>query len=354
MSRFYQKDTLTALEAVSEAQRIAFAPFLFQAAWALRELGILEQLFQASSQGLSAEELAEPLGLDPSGVSILLDMGLSGKLVWQEQEKYHLGRVGYFILNDTMSRINMDFTQNVCYQPMAHLVSSIRSGKPEGLRVYGDWDTIYPGLSSLPEPARSTWFKFDQYYSGQAFTEALPVVFAGAPSTIYDIGGNTGKWALCCINYDPAVRVKILDLPQQCELAEDTVREHQATGRISVVPHDVLTDRIPSGADVYWMSQFLDCFSKVDIVQILNSIREAMTREARIFILELFCDRQRYEAAAFSVNAISLYFTTLANGKSRFYRSGDLLDCIKCAGLEVVRMVDGLGFGHTLIECRVS
>lgn len=35
----YEKDTLGALDAITEAQRIAFAPMLFQTALCLRNLG---------------------------------------------------------------------------------------------------------------------------------------------------------------------------------------------------------------------------------------------------------------------------------------------------------------------------
>jgi hypothetical protein len=79
-----------------------------------------------------------------------------------------------------------------------------------------------------------------------------------------------------------------------------------------------------------------------------------MDTDARVFIMELFWDRQRFEGAAFSMNAISLYFTCLANGNSRFYRSEDMLRCIEQAGLSIEKDIDGLGFGHTLLQCKAN
>ena len=37
----FDRDKLSAIEAKQEAQRIAFAPFMFQAAKALRDMGVL-------------------------------------------------------------------------------------------------------------------------------------------------------------------------------------------------------------------------------------------------------------------------------------------------------------------------
>ncbi|RCO27112.1 SAM-dependent methyltransferase, partial [Escherichia coli] len=42
----YEQDTLSTLDAITEAQRIAFAPMLFQAALCLRNAGILDYLDQ--------------------------------------------------------------------------------------------------------------------------------------------------------------------------------------------------------------------------------------------------------------------------------------------------------------------
>ncbi|MDR2430571.1 MAG: SAM-dependent methyltransferase, partial [Puniceicoccales bacterium] len=62
-----------------------------------------------------------------------------------------------------------------------------------------------------------------------------------------------------------------------------------------------------------------------------------------------------FEAAAFSLNAGSLYFTCLANGNSRFYRADAMKACIEKAGLRVEREIDNIGIGsHTLCICSVK
>lgn len=117
----YQADPYNALEAISEAQKIAFGPMLFQASWCLRETGVLAFLETRGSRGASLAEIALACELSEYGAGVLLDMGLGGGLCYLTDEHYVLGRVGKYLLHDAMSRVNLDFTQHVCYQPLAHL-----------------------------------------------------------------------------------------------------------------------------------------------------------------------------------------------------------------------------------------
>jgi hypothetical protein len=48
----------------------------------------------------------------------------------------------------------------------------------------------------------------------------------------------------------------------------------------------------------------------------------------------------------------SLYFAALANGNSKMYNTADMQQCINEAGLETIKIYDGLGQGHSLLEVR--
>ena len=346
------QESLSAFDAITEAQKIAFAPVVFQAALCLRDYGILAFLDSKNKDGATLDEVIAHVSLNDYAVELLLDVGLSGQLITKKEQRFHLGKIGNFILNDPMTRINMDFIQDVCYQGLFRLKESLGENKPLGLKIFGDWQTIYPALSQLPEKARKSWFAFDHFYSHRAFGDALPHVFSYSPKLIYDVGGNTGKWALRCCDHDPDVNVTILDLPEQIELARENIACHDMETRISGYPVDMLSDTLlPSDADIWWMSQFLDCFSKEQIIFVLSKIKHALKPGARVCILEPLTDRQPFEAGTFSLNAGSLYFTCMASGNSRFYKSDALLGCIEKAGLKPESQIDGLGIAHSLIIC---
>lgn len=355
MVKNYKKPSeITALQAKSEAQKIAFSAIAFEAAVCLLRLGILKSVAEAGNDGASPSDLAAELSLSEYGVKVLLDMGLTMSLVWMNEDHYVLDKVGHFLLEDRMTQVNIDFAQDVCYEAMGHLMASVKNGVPEGLKIFGVWPTIYPGISLLPERARESWLAFNDYYSKSAFPQALPIVFESRPAHILDIGGNSGTWALHCIDYDPDVCVTIVDLPEQTERALENVQRNSAQNRIDTYDMDFLDpqQRLPGGADAIWMSQFLDCFSESQILAILNQTASIMDENNSLFILEPFWDRQQYDAAAYSLNATSLYFTCLANGTSRMYHSQELIAITQRAGFDVNAQYDDLAVGHTLLHLR--
>jgi len=350
----FKNDPYSTLEAKTQAQTLAFSPIIFHAARTLRDLNILKVLDDANNEGLNAQKISELTGVSQYGVKILLDMGLSAYIVTWKEPNYVIAKLGYFLLHDGMTRVNLDFTADICYAAMMHLTQAIKKGTPAGLKELGDWSTIYEGLSGLPEKAKNSWFEFDHFYSDRSFPLLLKKVFACKPKRIFDIGGNTGKWSLQCVNYDKDVEVTIIDLPQQIEVAMKNVADAGFADRIKNYSMNMLdkTLAFPTGADVWWMSQFLDCFSPMEILSILQRVRKAMKPEANVYILELFWDAQKYEAAALTLNATSLYFTCVANGNSRFYRSNDFLEIVEQAGFNVARRTDNIGLGHTLLELK--
>ncbi|MCC7374800.1 MAG: methyltransferase domain-containing protein [Verrucomicrobiales bacterium] len=343
-----------AATAMAEAQRIAFAPVVFQACRVMRENGILERVRHAGKAGLTVEEAARATGLPRYGVKVLMESGLGAGVFELAGGRYVLTPLGMVLLRDPMTRVNMDFIHDVCYRGLFDLDRAIVEGRPAGLESHGDWSTVYEALSSLPERVQKSWFAFDHYYSDRAFPAALPLVFAGRPRRLADVGGNTGKWAALCAAHDPEVAITIVDLPQQLEFARRTVEGLGLVSRVALHGCDLLdpNSALPPGQDAVWMSQFLDCFSEEQIVSILRRARGALAPGGAVFVLELFWDRQPNEAAAFCLQQTSLYFTCIANGNSQMYHSSDFRRCLDAAGLAIDQQWDGVGLYHTLLKCR--
>ena len=351
MIKEYTSDTKSAIEAISQAQRIAFAPMLFMATVCIRDFGILEILEQ-HDQGLNVDEIVEKSQLNAYTVQLLLDVGLSAKVVYTQDGRYYLSKVGHFILHDQMTRVNMDFTRDICYQGMGFLKESFISGKPEGLKVFSQSDTIYPVLSTLPEPARSSWFAFDHYYSDNSREFMLEKVFSFGIKSLVDLGANTGKWALACLKYNDQVSMIAADLKEQICICKENISKAGFNDRIEYLELNILQDcTLPENKN-WWLSQFLDCFATEQIVDILRKIHNVISKDNYVFVQELFWDRQRFEAASCSLNASSLYFTALANGYSRFYGYEPFLKIIDQSGLKVEQVFDHNITGHTLLVLK--
>jgi ubiquinone/menaquinone biosynthesis C-methylase UbiE len=349
---FFETDNLTALEAKEKAQWIAFAPVVFQVTKVIRDTGILRHI--TVNPGATQEEIVAHAKLPVYGVRVLLESALGIGLLTVKEGKYYTTKLASFIQNDHLTRVNMDFTHDVCYNGLFHLEDSIRNEKPEGLKVFGEWPTIYEALSKLPAQVQKSWFGFDHFYSDYAFPDVLPRVFEDQPKTLLDIGGNTGKWAMQCLEFDPAVEVTIMDLPGQVEMARKQITERGFGNRIHFFETNLLDESLPfpENFDAIWMSQFLDCFSDEQIKSILRRCRKALSPNGCVYILEPFWNRQRFKASAFVLQQTSIYFTAMANGNSQMYHSENFIGYVKEAGFRVTEQADLIGVSHTLLKCK--
>jgi hypothetical protein len=86
----------------------------------------------------------------------------------------------------------------------------------------------------------------------------------------------------------------------------------------------------------------------------MEKARQAAGPSTDVYILEPFWDKQRYEAASYSLQATSLYFTCMANGNSKMYRCGELADAVERAGFDLVEAWHNLGSNdYSLLRCRI-
>lgn len=359
LEKAYMYDKMSAKEAQKKAEWIAWGPEVFQATRIVVKWGILEMIRNCDS-GMTITEISEKSGKREYAVRVLMEAALCIGTVMLAEDKEHflLTKTGWFMLTDPAVKVNLNFNQDVNYEGMFHLEESLEHGRPIGLEHFGDWPTVYEGLSSLPKKVQESWFEFDHFYSDSSFCQAMDVVFDHEVRTLLDVGGNTGRWALQCVAFNSSVNVTIMDLPQQIKLMKDFVKGKVGANRIHGYGINLLdsNSNFPSNQhyDVIWMSQFLDCFCEDEIESILTRAAKIMDSDSRLYIMETFWDRQRFEPAAFCLTMTSLYFSAIANGNSKMYHSSKMGDIINKSGLEIERIVDNLGQGHSIMICKIK
>ena len=251
LKKLFSREPYSAQQAQQLAHIYSWGPALFQVARLMGKYGILEMLNEAP-EGLTQAEIQTRTKLSEYAVKCLLEASLSigTVLINAESDRYTISKTGWFLLNDPATKVNIDFNHDVNYMGWFHLEEALREGRPAGLKHFGDWPTVYEGLSSLPKQVQDSWFGFDHFYSDSSFAEALQIVFAEHNvRTLYDVGGNTGRWALQCVDYDKEVEVTILDLPQQIGMMQENVAGKPGADRIKGQPVSlsVRMDLTPSG-----------------------------------------------------------------------------------------------------------
>ncbi|QNA89426.1 class I SAM-dependent methyltransferase [Massilia sp. Dwa41.01b] len=352
LNKKFSPERQSAFEARFEAQKIAFGPVVFQCVRYAWKRGMLQAIADAGETGLSVDELAGTGKWTAYALKMVLETCLSAGVVYLIDGRYSLDKAGFVVLTDPITQINIDFTHDVCYEGMFKFEQSLDAEKPLGLKVFGEWPTVYEGLSQLPEPARSSWFAFDHFYSDTSFPDIMPDVFATAPKRVMDIGANTGKFTLAALGANAGVKLHLVDLPGQLAVAEKALQEAGLRERASLHPTNLLDHAatLPEGMDLIWMSQFLSCFSEEAIASIFRRVAAALAPNGQVLVMDTFWDRQRYDIASYCLINTSPYFNNIASGNSKVYESEDYVRLAKAAGLELVTARDNIGYCHSLLR----
>ena len=352
LNKKFSPERQSAFEARFEAQKIAFGPVVFQCVRYAWKRGMLQAIADAGDTGLTVDQMAQDGRWTAYVLKVVLETCLSAGVVYLDQGRYVLDKTGFVVLTDPITQVNIDFNHDVCYQALFSLEQSLDAGKPLGLKVFGDWPTVYEGLAQLPEPARSSWFAFDHYYSDGSFPDILPDVFATAPKRVMDIGANTGKFSLAALGASAGVKLHLVDLPGQLAVADKALQAAGLRERANLHPTNLLDDAaaLPEGMDLIWMSQFLSCFSEEAIASIFRRVAAALAPNGQVLVMDTFWDRQRYDIAAYCLINTSPYFNNIASGNSKVYESEDYVRLAQAAGLELVTARDGIGYCHSLLR----
>jgi SAM-dependent methyltransferase len=354
LNNFFDNDKKTALQAQYEAQKIAFAPVIFQVAKAMRDLGVLRYLYD-NQNGSTLEAAAKALHLSKYALKVMFETSLSADIVKKQDDCYFITKTGTVLLQDRMTNVNMDFNHYVNYLGLYRLDESLQEGKPLGLDALGvTTDTIYPSLSKLPPQVQKSWFDFDHFYSDSGFPEAVRVLTQANPKKVLDIGGNTGKFAKALVANAKEVQVTIMDLPQQVALAKQNVNDFEDASRIDFIAQNILdhSKAIPKGFDAIWVSQFLDCFDEENIIQLLQRIKAALGENGKLYIMEPLWDKQNFEASAYCIINTSPYFSAIANGYSKMFNYEDLKYYVETAGMQIIDESHGIGIWQSICICK--
>lgn len=342
-----RKHKSTIIEDLSNIQKLIFAPLAFQAINSMIELGILEYLDKTPS---TTDEIMKALNLDEYIVRTLLEVGeVNNLLIKNDDNKYTLTKAGELFLYDDMTKVNFNYVKDVCYLGASELTSSFTTKTPMGLKKFvKDSPTIYPLISTLPEKMKNSWYEFDHMYSDNCFDKVISIILE-KHKKIVDIGGNTGKFEKVCLKN--GADITMIDLPENIE----KIKNSATLKNCKFHPMNV-QDENPTYPDLkdcaILMSQFLDCFSKKDIVKILKDLSDRVNENSTIYILEPFTDMQNFEASKYTLIHTSLYFTCMANGVSKFYTLDEMKEMVSKSGLKLRQTINNIGaYNYTLLEC---
>ncbi|WP_338866101.1 methyltransferase [Myxococcus stipitatus] len=258
--------------------------------WVSRSLQVMAELDIADIIGdvpKTVEELAQATGSNASSLRRLLRLlsGL-GVLVKDEQtQRFALTELGAMLRKDSPGSVYgslMSQAHPLSWQAWGELTYSVKSGLPSLEKIMGD--TFFGYLSKHPDEAALFNRSMAAYQNLNAPAVVAAYDFSGAKS-VMDLGGGTGTLLAHILQAHPHTKGALFELPHVRDEAVARMAGLGLSSRTQVVAGDFF-EKIPSGHDIYILSQILHDWEDDRCVQLLSNVRAAMNPDSKLLIVE--------------------------------------------------------------------
>lgn len=312
---------------------------------AVAHLGVFEKL----STPLSPAQLAESLGLESRPTSVLTTalraMGLltldpNGRLTPTAVALEHLCPgcsfevAGYLGLAANSPNV-------------LEMVERLRTNRPAGSasKEEGAAFIYRDGIESAME-SESSARSFTLALAGRARNVAphlARVLDLRKRTHLLDVGGGTGIYAIACLQANPKLKATVWDRPEVLKVAGEMAAEHGVSDRLELVPGDMFTDPVPTGADTILLSNILHDWDVPECRAILGRLVEALKSGGQLLIHDVFLDDDLGGPLPIALYSAALFSMT----EGRAYSAAEYRSWMESVGLRTGEAQ------ATLIHCGV-
>lgn len=263
------------------------AIWMVRSAWVLMTLraGCLLGVFDQLGAPMSAVELAEGLDCDADAMARFLRVLVDTGLVESRGDRFVATDVGATFQTTHPSHLRELVLMQTDLSTIAawrELETALRTGDGVYERVNGvsHWEH----LAAHPDLERTFNAAMARRGTVQAAALLESVDLDGVTSVV-DVGGGRGAMLEALLEQRPGLTGVVADRPPVAEEATDHLAASGLADRARGVGCDFFTS-LPGGADVYTMAHVLHDWTDEQCIQILRTVRAAMSPEARLLVLE--------------------------------------------------------------------
>ncbi len=258
----------------------------------------------------TATECARALQCDERGITILLDALVALGLLEKSGSRYALRAGVEDLLASTgrQSVLAMVQHQANCLRRWSELARVVRTGRPAE-RVAsvrgetGDAEAFIGAMHTVSAPV-----------ADQVIQTLKPLQFRH----LLDIGGGSGTWTIAFLRACPSATATLFDLPHVIPMARVRLAAAGLEDRVKLVPGDFMTDPLPPGADLAWLSAIVHQNSRPQNRSLFTKVFEALDAGGRIAIRDILMDVTRTEPVSGALFAVNMLVATEGGGTFTF------------------------------------
>ncbi len=229
------------------------------------------------------------------------------------------------------------------WQAWGQLLHAVRTGETAFRHVHGA--DYFGYLTQHPEAAAI----FDAAMTGLAAAQASAIATSynfSNMSRVVDVGGGHGKLLAVILQRYPAIRGVLLDLPHVVEGARRMLEAEGVAHRCELVGGNFF-ESVPDGGDAYILRHIIHDWEDDQAVTILTNCRRAMSKRARMILVERYFPPELREALP--VLLVDLEMLVNVGGRER--TTEEYAALLARSSLRLARTIPlGQGVEHHLIE----
>lgn len=268
-------------------------------------------LFQVLAQRhLKAREVARKLRCDPRGIVILLDALVALRLLAKRGGRYALpaGAAAFLTSDGPQSILAMAQHQANCLRNWAQLARVVKTGRPAERRPSvrgkaGDAAAFIGAMHNISAPV-----------ADQIIRAVRPLRF----NHLLDLGGASGTWTLAFLRACPSARATLFDLPHVIPMARRRIAAAGRGARVKLVAGDFMTDPLPAGADLVWVSAIVHQNSRAQNRALFAKVFAALLPGGRIALRDVLMAECRTRPVAGALFAVNMLVATPGGGTFTF------------------------------------
>jgi hypothetical protein len=235
----------------------------------------------------TADEVAGEIGADASAVYRLM-RGVASVGVFSKEPagRFGLTAVGQVLRSDVPGSMRALLVAEMApghWLPWGELERAVRTGKPSTPEALG------MDLWEYYKKNADEGFLFAEGMSGMSVMAMKAVLssysFSGVRQVV-DVGGSHGSFLAAVLQIEPAARGVLFDLPEVIGDAGATLEGAGVADRVVQVGGDFF-ESVPTGGDMYLLKHILHDWNDDECIKILDRVRDAMTADGRIAVVEM-------------------------------------------------------------------
>ncbi len=295
------------------------------------------ELFERLRHGpVSAADLTHDVGLSATGAEHLYAAAAALELVERRAgDRIALGRQGATLV-DNPGVLAMIRHHALLYEDLQDPVSlfSRQGGSTQMARLWP-----YAADTASDPPGDHDRAAVREYSELMAVSQTMVAeqILGAVPlrsySSLIDIGGGAGAFAMAAARRWPKLSVALADLPQVADLARQRVKESGLDGRIEVIAADATSDRLSGDYDIVSLVRVLHDHDDDKALAMLETARNTVRPGGTLLVAEPMAGSDR---AGRLVDAyFSVYLLAMGSGKPR--TPEQLGELLRAAGFRRIR-----------------